>query len=53
MTAVPIGITSDIRGLPRFLDDLLTPDTGVGFAPIVDMGAYEGAVLAAPPVRRR
>ena len=36
-----MGITTDIRGFPRFLDDPFTPDTGVGPAPVVDMGAFE------------
>ena len=40
-TAVPMGITKDIRGKPRFLDDPFTPDTGNGTPPIVDMGAFE------------
>ena len=40
-TAVPAGITTDLDGEPRFVDDLDTPDTGNGAAPIVDMGAYE------------
>jgi hypothetical protein len=31
----------DIAGNPRFLDDPDTPDTGLGPAPIVDLGAYE------------
>lgn len=31
----------DIAGNPRRLDDANTPDTGVGPAPVVDMGAYE------------
>lgn len=35
------GVTIDILGGARFLDDLGTPDTGLGNAPIVDMGAYE------------
>ena len=35
------GITTDIRGFPRFLDDYFQPDTGVGMGPIVDMGAFE------------
>jgi hypothetical protein len=33
--------TTDLRGFPRFFDDLLTPDTGVGAAPVVDVGAFE------------
>ena len=31
----------DLDGRPRQIDAPLTPDTGNGFAPIVDMGAYE------------
>lgn len=34
-------IPFDLDGNPRFKDDPLTPDTGVGTPPIVDMGAYE------------
>jgi predicted outer membrane repeat protein len=33
--------TLDILGLPRTADDLGTPDTGVGVAPMVDLGANE------------
>ena len=40
-TAVPKGITTDLDGNPRFVDDPDTPDTGNGDPPIVDMGAYE------------
>ncbi|MBN1816139.1 MAG: right-handed parallel beta-helix repeat-containing protein [Sedimentisphaerales bacterium] len=43
-TAVPESMVTDIAGSPRFLDDPQTPDSGHGTAPIVDMGAYEGAV---------
>lgn len=39
--SVPAGTTTDVRGRARFVDDLNVPDTGVGVAPIVDMGAYE------------
>jgi len=39
--AVPIGITTDLDGNPRFVDDPDTVDTGLGVPPIVDMGAYE------------
>ncbi len=35
------GITEDLDGNPRFVDDPKTKDTGNGEAPIVDMGAYE------------
>jgi len=40
-TAVPSGITTDLDGNPRFIDDPRTIDTGRGNPPIVDMGAYE------------
>ena len=40
--AVPDGITTDLDGLPRFVDDPDVEDTGHGTPPIVDMGAYEG-----------
>jgi hypothetical protein len=39
--AVPGGVTMDLAGLPRFVDDPAKPDTGAGTPPIVDMGAYE------------
>ena len=38
-TAEPIPF--DLSGLPRFVDDPKTIDTGNGLPPIVDMGAYE------------
>ncbi|MCO6438691.1 MAG: DUF1565 domain-containing protein [Phycisphaerae bacterium] len=31
----------DLAGMPRFTDDLITPDTGGSPPPVVDMGAYE------------
>ena len=44
-TAVPAGVTTDLDGNPRFVDDPNTPNTGVpggaGGSAIVDMGAYE------------
>jgi predicted outer membrane repeat protein len=40
-TAVPEGITTDLDGNPRFVDDPAIEDTGYGEPPIVDMGAYE------------
>lgn len=43
--AVPPGVATDLHGLPRFFDDLSTPDTGLGDPPIVDMGAYEYVVV--------
>ena len=33
----------DLGNLPRFFDDPTTVDSGIGIAPIVDMGAYEYA----------
>ena len=43
---VPGGITTDLDGNPRFVDDPKTKDTGNGDAPIVDMGAYEFQVIS-------
>ena len=40
-SAVPMGVTADIDGEPRFSDDLSAADTGNGTPPIVDMGAVE------------
>jgi hypothetical protein len=40
-TYVPAGVTTDLDGNPRFVDDPDTVDTGYGTPPIVDMGAYE------------
>lgn len=40
-SAVPADITTDLDGCVRFWDDPATPDTGVGRAPIVDLGVYE------------
>ncbi|MGA2498442.1 MAG: right-handed parallel beta-helix repeat-containing protein, partial [Tepidisphaeraceae bacterium] len=39
--AVPAGVTTDLAGNTRFADVPAKADTGVGTAPIVDMGAYE------------
>ncbi|MCH8881350.1 MAG: hypothetical protein IID34_15900, partial [Planctomycetes bacterium] len=44
--AVPEGVTTDLDGAPRFLDDPSAPDTGnpdpdAPKLPIVDMGPYE------------
>ncbi|UCG46988.1 MAG: right-handed parallel beta-helix repeat-containing protein, partial [Phycisphaerales bacterium] len=41
--AVPGSVVVDLEGSDRFADDPYTADTGNGAAPIVDMGAYEGA----------
>ena len=40
-TGEPLPI--DLLGLPRFIEDRLTADTGVGSSPFVDMGAHEFA----------
>jgi hypothetical protein len=40
-SVVPAGVTTDLEGSLRFLDDPTVPDTGAGTAPIVDIGAYE------------
>ncbi len=40
-TAVPLGVTTDLDGNPRFVDDPGVADTGIGPPPVVDMGAYE------------
>jgi parallel beta-helix repeat protein len=40
-SAVPAGVTTDLDGKPRFVDISTVLDTGLGTAPIVDMGAYE------------
>jgi hypothetical protein len=42
-------LVTDLAGAPRFVDDPATGDTGLGKAPITDMGAYEfqgGACVA-------
>jgi hypothetical protein len=44
-TAVPVGVTTDLGGRPRFVNDPLVLDTGYGRRPIVDMGAYERQVV--------
>lgn len=35
------GLTTDLGGRPRIVDNLGVGDTGNGMAPIVDLGAYE------------
>ena len=40
-TSVPADVTTDLDNAPRFVDDVGTPDTGLGDPPIVDMGPYE------------
>jgi Concanavalin A-like lectin/glucanases superfamily len=50
---VPAGITRDIEGRPRFVDVPSVPDTGIGPAPIVDMGAHEVPIgLYLPLIQR-
>jgi hypothetical protein len=44
-TAVPGGVTTDLDGNPRFIEDVCREDTGVGDPP-VDMGAYERQVVS-------
>jgi len=39
--AVPLGITTDLDGNPRFVDNPRAADMGNGPPPIVDMGAFE------------
>lgn len=39
--AVPAGVTTDKSGAPRFVNDLMTADTGLGSGAIVDIGAFE------------
>ena len=46
--AVLEGITTDLDGNPRFIDDPVTKDTGNGVSPIVDMGAYEFQLVICP-----
>jgi parallel beta-helix repeat protein len=48
-SAVPSGITTDLDGHSRFIDDPATVDTGSGTPPIVDMGAYEYFIVIPPP----
>ena len=40
-TAVPDWALTDLAGNPRRLDDPFTADSGIGPAPVVDMGGYE------------
>jgi len=48
-TAVPLGVNLDLAGAPRFVDDPATLDTGIGPAPIADMGAFERAAPGLAP----
>jgi len=40
---VPLFVTTDLSGGPRFVDVPSAPDTGAGTPPIVDLGAFEEA----------
>lgn len=51
--AVPTGVLIDLAGNPRFRDDPATADTGLGLAPVVDMGAFEFQPMMAPAPPRR
>jgi hypothetical protein len=46
-SAVPAGVSQDIDGRSRFVDDPDSIDSGMGIAPIVDMGAHEFDPLVA------
>ena len=46
--ALTEGLALDLAGNPRFVDDPDTIDTGIGPAPIVDMGAYEFQPASCP-----
>jgi hypothetical protein len=53
-SAVPEGVTHDLDGNPRFVDDPETPDCQqapgeCGDPPVVDMGAYEFQALPSCP----
>lgn len=39
--AVPAGVSTDLDGLARFIDDPFALNLGAGTSPLVDMGAYE------------
>lgn len=47
-SAVPATLTTDLNGDPRMVDVPGVPDTGLGPAPVVDMGAVERQAL--PPL---
>ena len=46
---LPSGVTLDLDRNPRRVDDTAVADTGVGTAPIVDIGAYERQTSSQPP----
>ena len=45
---VPAWVTTDLDAKPRFLDAPTIPDTGLGPAPIVDIGPYESGPGCSP-----
>jgi hypothetical protein len=45
-SALPTGITTDVLGHPRFVDDPAVPNTGGGPGPVSDMGAAERQVAS-------
>ncbi len=45
---VPAWLTTDADGTPRFMDAPTIPDTGVGPAPVVDIGPFESGPGCAP-----
>jgi len=47
-SVVPVGVTVDLDGVARFVDDPAAPNVGVGTPPYVDMGAYEVQLIALP-----
>ncbi|RKY21720.1 MAG: hypothetical protein DRQ55_03445 [Planctomycetota bacterium] len=47
-SALPPGLELDLAGAARAFDDPATPDTGLGPAPVIDMGAYEFGSEPAP-----
>ena len=49
--AVPLGVTTDIAGQPRFFDDPGAANKGAGKTPIVDMGAHERVPLSISETR--
>lgn len=50
---VPDDLTTDFAGNPRFIDDPLAPDAGIGAAPIVDLGAFERRAMPLDILPRR
>lgn len=46
--ALPVDVVLDAASSPRYVDDPSTSDTGLGAAPVIDIGAYEFAPPAPP-----